>query len=63
MFAAKHSNEHETMKGERDARYENKKYKECKKKVNKAIKYNGDYRGSFMQNLTRRFHSIISYFN
>jgi hypothetical protein len=32
VVAAKHSNEHETMKGERDARYENKKYKECKEK-------------------------------
>jgi hypothetical protein len=31
VVAAKHSNEHETMKGERDARYENKKYSVKKK--------------------------------
>jgi hypothetical protein len=64
VVAAKHSNEHETMKGERDARYENKKNKSVKKKVNKAIKYNGDYRGSFMGrtsqgDFTPLFHTLI----
>jgi hypothetical protein len=32
VVAAKHSNEHETMKGERDARYEKKNIRSVKKK-------------------------------
>jgi hypothetical protein len=59
VVAAKHSNEHETMKKERDGRYANKKYKEFKEKVNKAIKYNSFMGRTSVADFTPLFHTLI----
>jgi hypothetical protein len=64
VVAAKHSNEHETMKVKEMLDMKIKNIRSVKKKVNKAIKYNGDYRGSFMGrtsqgDFTPLFHTLI----
>lgn len=59
VIAAKHTSEHEEMGKERTERYANKKYKEYKDKVNKALK-----NGRFMSrtsggDFSPLFHNIV----
>ena len=59
VVAAKHSIEHEIMKGERSERYENKKYKEFKEKVDKAIKSKYFMGRTSGGDFTPLFHNLI----
>lgn len=60
VVAAKHSIEHDTMKGERNERYEKKKYKEFKEKVDKAIKHHKYFMGRTSGgDFTPLFHNLI----
>lgn len=60
VVAAKHSTEHEIMKGERSEQYEKKKYKEFKEKVDKAVKYHKYFMGRTSGgDFTPLFHNLI----
>lgn len=60
VVAAKHSIEHDIMKGERSEQYEKKKYKEFKEKVDKAIKYHKYFMGRTSGgDFTPLFHNLI----
>jgi len=59
VVAAKHTEEHEEMGRERSDRYSNRKYKEYKDKVNKAIK-TGRFMGrTSMGDFSPLFHNLI----
>jgi hypothetical protein len=60
VVAAKHSTEHDIMKGERSEQYEKKKYKEFKEKVDKAVKHNKYFMGRTSGgDFTPLFHNLI----
>lgn len=59
VVAAKHSIEHDVMKDERNDRYETKKYKEYKEKVDKAIKSKYFMGRTSGGDFTPLFHNLI----